>query len=185
MDRRAGEDQSRGDGVTKPRENPRTAETHDLTALVVAGRTQILAQFDAKVHAEPNTGCWLWVGWGHGHGYGGIRLAAGVIGRAHRVSYELHVGRIPRGFHVLHRCDQPACVNPEHLHLGDHAANMADMKAKGRAVAPGHNQHKATCPAGHPYNEENTRLYQGRRYCRACHRERGRRLRATQKDAAD
>jgi hypothetical protein len=51
---------------------------------------------------------------------------------AHRVSWVLTNGPIPDGAQVLHRCDTPACINPAHLFLGDHQANMRDKATKGR-----------------------------------------------------
>lgn len=79
-------------------------------------------------------GCWLWNASKDGKGYGVIGLSVPVRrhGKAHRVSWELHKGAIPAGMAVLHKCDTPACVNPEHLFLGTQADNMRDCSAKGR-----------------------------------------------------
>lgn len=87
--------------------------------------------FLQKVHKTD--GCWLWTGKKVGRGYGGLRVNERDL-LAHRVSYELHVGPIPDGQWVLHRCDNPPCVNPEHLFLGDRRANFDDMLAKGRSL---------------------------------------------------
>jgi hypothetical protein len=71
--------------------------------------------------------CWDWMGTKNNHGYGRL----GSI-YAHRVSYERTFGPIPKGMHVLHRCDNPPCTNPSHLMIGTHRDNMADMRLKGR-----------------------------------------------------
>jgi hypothetical protein len=74
--------------------------------------------------------CWYWTGSLHNLGYG--QLPAMGESKAHRVAYRIFKGDIPQGLHVLHSCDTRCCVNPEHLSLGTHKENMADMTAKGR-----------------------------------------------------
>lgn len=81
-------------------------------------------------------GCWLWTGSKIPQGYGRVRIDGKALA-THRVSWEMHRGPIPKGLHVLHYCDEPACVNPNHLFLGTHTDNMRDMFAKGRCDRKG------------------------------------------------
>ena len=88
-------------------------------------------RFVEKIASKPKDGCWLWGGGLHVDGYGTFH-ADGRTRGAHRVSYELFKGPIPEGLHVLHLCDVPGCVNPDHLFTGTNRDNVRDMIAKGR-----------------------------------------------------
>lgn len=82
---------------------------------------------------EKTDGCWIWTAFRDKHGYGQIGTGSkSSHAYAHRVSYEIEYGAIPYGKHVLHQCDNPSCVRPDHLFIGTHADNMADMTNKGR-----------------------------------------------------
>jgi len=92
--------------------------------------------FEEKIFPEPNTGCWIWSGTivRGGYGYFGVSKNKNLM--AHKVSYILFNGEIPSGMCVLHTCDVPCCVNPDHLFLGTHTDNMKDMVKKGRKARP-------------------------------------------------
>lgn len=80
--------------------------------------------------------CWLWLGSMNSFGHGQIMVWSDGRKRlemAHRVSYKEHVGQIPDGLCVLHRCDKPNCINPDHLFLGTKADNSRDMVSKNRS----------------------------------------------------
>lgn len=89
-------------------------------------------RFWDKVEQSP--GCWLWKAYRNANGYGtlGVGGRKGTVSLAHRVSWELHYGTIPDGMDVLHTCDVPSCIRPDHLFLGTQLDNMKDMVAKGR-----------------------------------------------------
>lgn len=75
--------------------------------------------------------CWQWIGKDNGDGYGTI-MDHRIRYSTSRYSWILAFGHIPKGLHVLHRCDNRRCVNPQHLYLGDNRMNTADKVEKGR-----------------------------------------------------
>ena len=112
---------------------------HLLSSLALGGGPQHPERFWAKVDTSGD--CWLWLGAIGSSGYGGFTVRSGLRGNrvtfgAHRVAYEFAHGPIPEGVSVLHRCDVPACVRPDHLFLGTQRDNIIDMMRKGRHIAP-------------------------------------------------
>jgi hypothetical protein len=95
------------------------------------------SQVDQKGPIQPHmhTPCWVWVGKTLCRGYGQFWIN-GKQDYAHRISWQLTVGVIEDGLHVLHQCDNPLCVRPDHLSLGTHLDNMRDRDRKGRRSAP-------------------------------------------------
>lgn len=123
------------------------------------------AKFMTNVVPVPESGCWLWQGAANMKGYGTLYIN-GVRKMAHRYSYELFRGPIGEGLFACHKCDTPACCNPDHLFLGTNRDNTQDMFRKGRSAR----QRKTHCPKGHEYTPENTRVKKnGQRSCRRCH----------------
>lgn len=131
-----------------------------------------------------DAGCWEYQGARTTNGYGSIGTGGrGKSGKAHRVAYALFRGPIPDGMNVCHHCDNPPCCNPEHLFLGDDAANAADRESKGRnRPAPAVEasarlkRSKTHCVHGHEFTDENTYWSAGKRSCRTCRAAASRRL---------
>lgn len=80
--------------------------------------------------------CWVWTACRDSRGYGRMSYPGRGSERAHRIAWELAYGDVPTGMCVLHHCDNPRCVRPEHLFLGDRDANNKDKVAKGRHRVP-------------------------------------------------
>lgn len=128
-------------------------------------------RFWAKVDKGSDAECWEWTASRNSYGYGqlAVVLPSGKRPRlAHRLSWELHVGPIPEGMCILHRCDNPPCVNPSHLFIGTKADNYRDMRAKGRDGS--YNRQKTHCKHGHPLSGDNPYVTRGERRCRECGR---------------
>lgn len=88
-------------------------------------------RFLEKTIPEPMSGCWLWMGACSPKGYGHMHVDGRFI-KAHRFSYALYCCDVPTGAQICHRCDNPSCVNPEHLWAGTVQENLNDCIAKGR-----------------------------------------------------
>lgn len=128
----------------------------------------LLDRFWAKV--EKTETCWIWTGGISANGYGNFWDGTRQVG-AHRFAYETFVGPIPEGLQIDHvkarGCTTRACVRPDHLE----PVTGQENQARSDATPAG----KVACPAGHPYDEANTYVNrQGKRECRACHRDRAR-----------
>ena len=107
----------------------------------------LAAAFWARV-VKHDAGCWIWTGARNPAGYGGFNVRRQQR-LAHRVAWTMERGAVPDGLCVLHRCDNPPCVNPDHLFLGTQLDNVADMIDKGR-VARGDRSGRRRHPEMYP-----------------------------------
>lgn len=116
---------------------------------------------------EPELGhCWVWTGFCSPQGYGRFKFGGRLLS-AHRFSYELEIGPIRDGLTIDHLCRNRGCVRPSHLEPVTRKVNTL----RGETIVAAHAA-KTHCPKGHPYDEVNTRLYEGRRYCKQCLKDR-------------
>lgn len=106
--------------------------------------------------ATNENGCWLWTG-SRSDGYGNVGVG-GKVYKLHILAYKHFIGPIPDGLELDHKCRIRHCWNPQHVEPVTHKVNMERGE---RAM-------KTHCRHGHPYDEKNTQLFQGRRYCRTC-----------------
>lgn len=129
----------------------RTQRVPPITGRTIAERMWAMIERDAD-------GCWIWRGaLKPGSGYGCLTVDKKVV-YSHRVMYELLVEPIPEGLTIDHLCRVRACCNPSHL-------EPVTMLENVRRAPRSQTTH---CPQGHPYDEQNTYVWQGHRYCRAC-----------------
>lgn len=90
-----------------------------------------LGRFWSRV--QKTESCWIWTGGKRRKGYGVLHWN-GKGQSAHRIAYELAHGPVPQGMHVLHSCDTPACVRPDHLRAGTNKENHEERSRKGRSA---------------------------------------------------
>ena len=96
----------------------------------MAPEKEELKRFWDKV--QKSQGCWEWQAAKNQRGYGAFSNKLITSRSAHRYSYTIHFGPIPDGLHVLHKCDNPSCVRPDHLSVGDHRQNMVESVVRNR-----------------------------------------------------
>lgn len=130
-------------------------------------------RFWSKVDVSAGaTACWPWTASLQPSGYGQFFYNGRPV-RATRALWDMYKGPIPEGLGVLHTCDNRRCVNPTHLYLGTHQQNMQDLVDRNRhatknGYVPKGRPLATHCKHGHPFDEANTYIAQGHRYCRIC-----------------
>lgn len=162
----------------------------EFNSLIIIGRP-LERLLSRSVRAQ--NGCLLYGGTLNARGYGQISVN-GARMLAHRAMYELTVGPIPEGLYLDHTCHNQdascsggdACLHRRCIEV-THLEPVTNAENTRRGQSGALNAAKTHCPANHPYDDENTYVYDGRRYCRTCNRHYTaslkRRLRATGKAA--
>lgn len=172
----------------------RDSVTGRLLEIPTVMRSVILSKFESRV-AIRDSGCHEWIAarGSYGHGHFSIRDPETRVFhqyKASRVAWMLYVGSIPDRMWVLHHCDNPPCVNPEHLFIGNAQDNVDDMHKKGRglpldiviararlgrSIAADKKRSRTHCRYGHPYSGENLIVFTSQsgtpaRDCKECRR---------------
>lgn len=117
--------------------------------------------------------CWIYTGAKSRDGYGKFTIGSTHI-RAHRAAYIVHKGPIPKGKSILHSCDRPLCINPDHLEAGTAKKNTKDMwdRKRNKKSHLYTQKLKTTCVNGHRLVGDNVYHWRGHRSCKTCHRDR-------------
>ena len=103
-------------------------------------------------HIRKTQGCWLWLGGTKGPGYGVFRWNSSRVISAHKASYLLYKGIVPEGLFVCHNCNNPSCVNPDHLRVDTPKSNTKDMYERGTAhLVVGHRVNNKLTPEEEAY----------------------------------
>jgi hypothetical protein len=136
----------------------------------IVGLDAVVQRFEQKYsvnsfqHPRLKSPCWTWAAATDRDGYGRFKVLGREL-KAHVFAWYLHIGELPTGLELHHKCRNPACVNPEHLQ----PVTGEEHRRLGR---------RTHCPNGHRYTPESTKWRDGRRICRTCERGRSRRYRA-------
>lgn len=130
-------------------------------------RPNTIYDFFTKFDIDTSTECWNWTSAKNRKGYGQFKYDH-KLHIAHRFIFSMLVEQIKEGNHILHRCDNPSCVNPEHLWQGTNQDNVDDKMQKRRHWT----FRKTHCSKGHELTPENTRIRKqdNSRCCRICER---------------
>lgn len=129
----------------------------------------------SRVKVNSATGCWEWIGTKR-RGYGRTTTGSRTDGTrksisAHRLSYQLFKGDIPPGYEICHKCDNPSCINPDHLFAGTRQDNVDDREKKGRNVVPrGENNGRAKLSANDVYAARIERVTKGTSFQALAHK---------------
>ena len=112
---------------------------------MIENKSNVYQRLISHMKINKTTGCWEWQG-SKRNGYGRMIIGSRTDGTrktvsTHRLSYELHYGEIPQGMEICHKCDNPCCINPDHLFAGTRQDNVDDRERKGRNNPPKGEKH--------------------------------------------